>query len=191
MNYIIEYDNALEPTFCDSLIDFFNKSEKKKLGITLDGKDTHVKNTMDLHFSDEFDTDFLKNADKILFETTNMYIQTYLNDNIAFINLGTYTDSGYQIQFYKKGNGFYKYHCDEHINIKKNEYRILTYLYYLNDVEEGGETGFNGDKIMIKPKKGKLVIFPSSCLFPHRALTPISGDKYIITGWLYSIIPYN
>jgi Rps23 Pro-64 3,4-dihydroxylase Tpa1-like proline 4-hydroxylase len=189
MNYIVEYENALDSILCDQLIDFFNKSNKTSPGKTMSGVRLHIKNTIDLHLSKEMDNEFIRNADSIIFQTTNKYTEKYLFDNIHFINSSSYGDTGYQIQCYKKGEGFYEYHNDVHIDIDKFQYRILTYLYYLNDVEEGGETVFNGDKIKIKPKKGKMIIFPSCSLFPHKGLIPISNDKYILTGWLYGAIP--
>ena len=62
--------------------------------------------------------------------------------------------------------------------------RKLTFLWYINDVEEGGETEFFGNH-KIKPEAGKLILFPASWTFPHCGKMPISDDKYIITGWLW------
>ena len=70
--------------------------------------------------------------------------------------------------------------------IKKKTYRVLTYLFYLNDIDEGGETEFFGGDIKIIPKAGKLIIFPASWTFPHCGKMPISSNKYIITGWIYN-----
>ena len=52
-------------------------------------------------------------------------------------------------------------------------------------MDEGGETQF-WDNYKVKPQKGKLVLFPASWTYPHSGLMPISHDKYIITGWIYS-----
>ena len=70
------------------------------------------------------------------------------------------------------------------IDEKKKKYRVITFIWYLNNVEEGGETEFWKD-YNIKPTTGKLVLFPASWTFPHRGKMPISDDKYIITGWIY------
>lgn len=191
MNYIAEYENALDAKLCDDLIEFFKQSKNKKEGVTFGGLDKNIKNTLDLHFSCEQNNDFIQHADKILFDTTNKYIQEYLFEMNILDTGQTYSDKGYQIQCYTKNEGYYIYHNDELIDINKKEYRMLTYLYYLNDVEEGGETGFHNGKIKIKPKKGKLVLFPASWLFPHCGMMPISDDKYIITGWFYSTIKYK
>ena len=63
--------------------------------------------------------------------------------------------------------------------------RIITFLWYLNTVEEGGETEFFNGRISIKPEKGKLLLFPSTWTYIHRGNMPISNDKYILTGWIY------
>jgi hypothetical protein len=57
-------------------------------------------------------------------------------------------------------------------------------MWYLNDVHEGGETEFFGS-YLIKAEIGKMIIFPSDWMFPHCGKTPISNDKYVLTGWLY------
>ena len=93
----------------------------------------------------------------------------------------------FMVQRYLKNEGKYIYHNDFTIDVDKNEYRIMTYLFYLNDVEEGGETVFWNDH-KIKPEKGKLILFPACWTFPHCGRMPISSNKYIITGWIYQKI---
>jgi Rps23 Pro-64 3,4-dihydroxylase Tpa1-like proline 4-hydroxylase len=90
------------------------------------------------------------------------------------------------VQRYIQNEGKYVYHNDFHIDKKNNMYRQLTYVFYLNDVIEGGETEFFNGEISIKPQCGKLIIFPSSWTFPHCGKMPISSNKYIITGWMYN-----
>ena len=58
------------------------------------------------------------------------------------------------------------------------------YLFYLNDVNEGGETEFLHCGVSLKPVKGTLVYFPTNFPFVHRGNVPISSDKYIVTGWM-------
>ena len=61
--------------------------------------------------------------------------------------------------------------------------RTISWLAYLNDVEEGGETEFLYQKARFKPKKGTLVIWPAGFTHVHRGNPPYSNEKYIITGW--------
>jgi hypothetical protein len=53
----------------------------------------------------------------------------------------------------------------------------------LNDVYEGGETEFV-DGTLIKPERGKLIIFPAYWNYHHQGRPPISNTKYIVTGWI-------
>jgi hypothetical protein len=107
----------------------------------------------------------------------SLYLDTYkaqldYNDHDGFI-----------VQKYTKQKGKYVYHDDFAINWEKKRYRHFTYLWYLNTVDEGGETEFWGTHT-IKPEAGKLILFPASWTFPHTGKIPLSHDKYIITGWV-------
>lgn len=66
--------------------------------------------------------------------------------------------------------------------------RYLVIFYYLNDVEEGGETVFNvGDDsfVQVKPKRGRIVMFPPTWMFPHIGTKPVSNSKYIVSTYLH------
>ena len=57
-------------------------------------------------------------------------------------------------------------------------------MFYLNDVQEGGETEFYYQDLSIKPRKGTMVIAPAYFTHTHRGNVPISNDKYILTSWV-------
>lgn len=63
-------------------------------------------------------------------------------------------------------------------------HRVVFWLYYLNDVERGGETEFYFQKLKMQPRKGTVVIAPAGFTHTHRGNIPLSGDKYITTSWL-------
>ena len=62
--------------------------------------------------------------------------------------------------------------------------RTWTTMIYLNDVEEGGETEFLHFSKRIKPKTGRIVIWPAGFPYVHRGNPPLSGVKYILTSWM-------
>jgi hypothetical protein len=62
--------------------------------------------------------------------------------------------------------------------------RVLVWMIYLNDVKDGGETEFLYQSMRVSPKKGTLVIWPAGFTHLHRGNPPLSGEKYIMTGWL-------
>ena len=67
--------------------------------------------------------------------------------------------------------------------------RVLTYIIYLNDIEEGGETELLHKRVRIKPKTGRIVIFPAGFPYVHRGNPPLTGVKYILTSWINTNYP--
>jgi len=64
------------------------------------------------------------------------------------------------------------------------EKRAFVFSIYLNDVEEGGETEFLHFSKRVKPKKGRIVIWPAAFPYVHRGNPPLSGEKYLLTSWI-------
>ena len=62
--------------------------------------------------------------------------------------------------------------------------RFLIFYWYLNDVDEGGETLFDNLNYEVKPKAGRLVMFPPYWMYPHTGRRPISNSKYLLSSQL-------
>lgn len=75
------------------------------------------------------------------------------------------------------------------INHVANRYLVL--LWYLNDVEQGGETRFPQLDVAIPARAGRLLMFPPYWMYQHEGMPPVSGDKYIISTYLLFIDPSN
>jgi hypothetical protein len=195
-NYIYINQNSLSDELCNDIIDIFNKSNPAP-GCTAGGVNKQVKDTNDIQtFGDQWN-----NINTVLMNEMEYNLRQYVErfhceDYKSINNNSTTRDfkvlessdvhylSKFMVQKYEKNKGRYVYHNDFSLE-NTNNFRIITYLWYLNDVVEGGETVFNG-KYKIKPRRGTLVLFPASWTFPHCGKMPISSDKYIITGWMYS-----
>jgi len=80
-----------------------------------------------------------------------------------------------------KGGGYHIWHFEA--MTQQTSDRVLAWTIYLNDVEEGGETEFLYQSKRVKSKKGEICIFPANYLYTHRGNPPLSGNKYIVTGW--------
>jgi len=110
----------------------------------------------------------------------------------------------FQIIHYNE-NEEYKYHYDAYNknDIEKYEMftkergnRLRTVLVYLNDVEEGGGTGFNNlseynNTVIVEPKMGKMVVFNNvnddgslNIKSRHAGLPVIKGEKWAFNLWL-------
>lgn len=90
-------------------------------------------------------------------------------------------------QKYEVGSGGYPYWHSENYPQKGSVdalHRNLLFMFYLNDVETGGETEFYYQNEVIQPKAGRMVIAPSGFTHTHRGNVPKSNDKYILTSWV-------
>jgi len=192
MELIKIYDNVLESSFCNNIIEKFNTSKHQYKGTTGAGYNKDIKLTTDLAISRLTEDPEWLNIDNIINEKLNKYLIKYTNDikslnkQYAFSNM-VFQDTGFLMQKYNKNEGFFSYHTDTDSFYENNctYQRHIVYLFYINDVNEGGETIIWND-VKIKPKCGRLLLFPSTWCYPHSGSMPISDNKYIITGWLYN-----
>jgi hypothetical protein len=84
----------------------------------------------------------------------------------------TLPTEGYHVWHIEHGKGF------------DNEPRAFVFSIYLNDVEDGGETEFLHFSKRVKPKTGRIVIWPAGFPYVHRGNPPLSGETYILTSWM-------
>ena len=198
MDFVYVNENSLSRELCEDIIEYYHKDYSKGYkGSTFSGINNHIKDTWDLNIG-IIDTEYWKKIHKLLSEELELNLQKYINnlnddnikndnpniDDFKILTNVKLKPECFQIQKYDKNKGKYVYHIDESIDYGKNRYRVITYLWYLNDVIQGGETEFFS-KVRIKPESGKLILFPSTWTYPHCSKVPISNDKYIITGWVY------
>lgn len=180
---------SLSPELCHDMIDLFEHSSKRYDGVTAGGMNKNIKDTTDLVITDGGSqwSRINKVLSKELNNNVKEYVKKYnciINDTYHIFGTNYLSTESMQLQKYNKNVGKYVYHQDYSCDWKNKKMRQLTFMWYLNDVEEGGQTEF-WSKYHIKPAAGKLVLFPANWTFPHRANVPISNDKYIVTGWLW------
>lgn len=63
--------------------------------------------------------------------------------------------------------------------------RQISVIAYLNDVEQGGETIFPKLGVTVPPKAGRLLLFPSAFTHMHKAMAPVSNDKFCVVTWMH------
>lgn len=108
-------------------------------------------------------------------------------DKVGDIIASLYRSGTINIQQYEQTIGGYPHWHSEHFPQTQSSdslHRVLLYMYYLNDVYEGGETEFFYQKKSIQPKAGTMVIAPAGFTHTHRGNAPVSTDKYIATSWV-------
>jgi len=183
---IYTFDDFLTPEDCQLLMKESDKTLRPstvsnvKDDVVL-SKDRTSK-TADLHY---FNSPYLNQID---------------NKITSFMGLNPFTGEIMQTQKYEPGQ-YYKAHTD-YFHPLTREYktytewmgqRTWTFMLYLNDVQEGGETYFKHLKLKIKPKQGMAVFWNNlyknglpNLKTLHEACPPISGNKYVITKWFRS-----
>jgi hypothetical protein len=182
--------NSLTREFCNHVIDKFKTSEHRRKGITGGGYSPDTKLSIDMSLSDannwgEED----KILSEVLFGAVKRYSE-YLNCILpgmgsALCSDGVY-DTGYQLQETKPYE-FYTWHhdfCSGNVDETTTTNRIVTFLWYLNDVKENGYTEFVGGT-RVQPECGKLMLFPATWTYQHRGYPPKREVKYICTGWIW------
>ena len=182
-------DHDLEPDICKQVIDKFENEDRKKLGMFGNNiTDTSIKTSIDYHI--RYGITKWEPERKIFYDALHVDIQQYVAHLKSFLPEGkmsiskNITDSGYQIQRTDPG-GFYTWHHDCHA-CPSMGVRLFTYIWYLNDVKRGGYTEF-ASGIKVKPKQGRVLMFPATWDYIHRGYPPKDEIKYIVTGWVYDM----
>ena len=89
-----------------------------------------------------------------------------------------------RIKKYDVGDEF-----DRHVDVAdyRSAKRWLACQVYLNDNFKGGETKFDIHDTIIKPKTGRVLVFPPLWTYPHAGLPVVEGKKYILTTYFHYV----
>lgn len=171
-NFIRAYDGVLDDFFIDELIQY------------IDTKQQYFRKRTNKRVTDcqiplePFFKDLSHQIDSKVIAMLERYFKDFpiLNsEDVDWISGST---------FLQKTNPTEGYHTFHYENSGWDEQtRSLSWMIYLNTVEEGGETEFLYQQLRVKPKKNLGLIWPGSFTHIHRGLPPINETKYILTGW--------
>lgn len=176
-DFIGIYENAFTEEECDDTIKLFNKYDKFKY--TYKRGDNFVNDTsadvVELDWSPGFIYSFHSRFYDYLYPLYN-------NQYASLQSLIKHKSKQIKIQKTLPSQGYHVWHCEVH-GADENQ-RVLSWILYLNDVEDGGETEFLYQSLRIKPKMGTFILFPAYFTHTHRGNPPLSGVKYVATGWI-------
>lgn len=122
----------------------------------------------------------------VLIDSGTQYVQKYMDDVQCRQNFPKRSAlEQFRVKKYEAGT---EDRFDTHVDVGDHETarRFLSVFWYLNDVEEGGETVFFDD-FTVKPKAGRMVIFPPLWLYPHSGKPAISNDKYLLSTYTHYV----
>ncbi len=179
-DHVVWFDDALERGFCAQLVESFEASANRQTrngrgvreGLEESGwTELNVSRLAD----DSFTGFFLHKIEEGL-ERYNarlrLTLPVPLRPNIEDLRIKRYRADG---------EDRFQPHFDS-IDAVANRY--LVFLWYLNDVAEGGETEFCDLGLKIAARAGRLLVFPPYWMFQHAGLPPRSNDKYILSTYL-------
>ena len=190
--WVVTFDDFLTDEECDMVI------EMSKGHFSASGLAGAIGTNLNYRRSESFSCDHnngclyrdaIKPIIKKMHELTNIDMRHSEDLTITHYNVG----------------GFYGRHHDYILeqtnprNWKNCGPRTFTFLVYLNDVEEGGETKFfhldlKSKSISVKPKRGRAIFWPNTFndapfekdeRTAHEALKVLKGEKYILQTWFY------
>lgn len=178
--FLFEKDRALPHGLCDDIIRRFEEAPDEqypgRIGQT-ENEDFSVKRSTDIYISGKPQW---KDVDAGLFGSLAAALAEFRRAFPYF--RGRFKDAGYGIQRTRAGE-FYHWHVDG--GSHSFSARQLVAIWYLNDVEDGGgETEFFVQRVCIRPRCGKLLLFPPFWTHEHRGRRLQRGVKYIATTWV-------
>ena len=182
--FIGVYENAFTKEYCEKIIKYFDEMQqagctlnRQREGASKTQKDDDAfygHNEINIQYSGQVFTELNTTFWKI-------YKEQYAPNFSVLIESGQHNNYSFKVQKTPVGGGYHIWHYES--DSRDKCHRLITWMIYLNDVEEGGETEFLYQHMRLKPKQGTLVIWPASFTHTHRGNPPLSNEKYIITGW--------
>lgn len=179
-DYIRVYNGALAPAFCSKLVSAFEQTVER-----------HVRNGRGvregLEGSAWTELDIGRLADEAFRGFFLSQIEEFLGRYNADVRLGIPVPFRPRIddlrmkRYRTGGDEQFEPHFD---SIDQVSARYLVFLWYLNDVAEGGETEFCDLGMKVAARAGRLLMFPPYWMFQHAGLPPRSNDKYILSTYL-------
>ena len=172
------------PALSDDLVTYFESNiAKQHIGVTGGGRNLSVKDRIDISIApnqlDVPGNEVFKLYIDSLFACYKDYLVQwpFLAEIAQNLEMGSFNLGRYQ-----RGQHFQKMHT-ERAGLG-SLHRVLVWMTYLNDVDEGGETCFSHYGLKIKPRKGLTLIWPAEWTHAHKGNVLLGESKYMITGWL-------
>lgn len=181
VDFCKSFSKALDDQACDDLIKLFKEHPEHQDRVQRDGRPNFTQ------------FNFTKNKE------LNPDLHEHLIE-CSHVAIDAYKKTISETEFWPKKYGFEVFRMKHYNNDGIDEFtphvdasntgsmrRFLAFFWYLNDVEEGGETVFFNQGIKVIPEKGKIFMFPPLWTFPHRGMAPISNEKFLLSSYLHFI----
>jgi hypothetical protein len=180
------YNKAISEQTCDSAIEALEKN--LGVGLSYNWQPAIVTESNEPLLEARFCVDFKVGQKNLGERDSNNSVLYDMHESIfqsiypCALDYGSYWGVG--INYFEAFN-FVKYESPgHHFNIHADHgpayVTTVSIVAYLNDDYEGGELFFPRFDLTIKPKKGDVVLFPSTFIYEHSSQPMISGTKYSV-----------
>lgn len=183
-DYIRVYHDVIPIQFCRDLIVKFDEHPNVIEGAVNTEKGDHIKDIRsctELNVSHQED---LKNHHNYLTQIGQVALAKYRTDVKHAILPERYGLEAFRMKKYAPER---EDHFSLHVDVADyaSARRFVAFFWYLNDVEQGGETYFPDMNINVRPRAGSLLMFPPLWMYPHVGQKPISNNKYIVGSYAH------
>lgn len=182
-DYIKVYENAIPTELCDVLVQRLDESpDTHRHNDTTDTTPPRQIRTCTELVISKYEA--FKDVQAVMMKVSELSVGKYQSE----IPVRTFPKEigceSYRLQKYAPGD-HYEYHVD--VNDYASARRFVNLVWFLNDVEQGGEYFFPHPNIRIRPIKSRLVVFPSTWIYPYSIGAPVSNPSYTISTFLHYI----
>jgi len=184
-DFIGVFDDAISVDHCNAFIDIYKDLDLKGLAGSRQQLDNapRGKKDGDQIFNLDIPGHIFGSISHSFIDIFNQQIYaTYIDKYHTLQDMDPHGVFNFKMQKIDIGQGYHIWHHEN--GSKINSSRFLTFILYLNDVAEGGETEFLFYPRRVQPKAGRLLLFPGAFTHSHRGNPPLSNTKYIINGWI-------
>jgi len=186
-NFIGVYDNYITKDECDKAIKLYEDQDKfnKTVNRIASEKTSILQKQDQQYFANSNNVDVWWEDLKSMIFNFEIAFKHY-SENTGALDAydgGPFNFTSLKIQKTLPTEGYHTWHIEHHKGYH-NEARAFAYSVYLNNVEEGGETEFLHFSKRVKPKTGRIVIWPAAFPYVHRGNPPLKKEKYILTSWM-------
>ena len=176
-NFVSIYQNAISSDDCKIIIDDINYS--RLLPGTMGGVvNTEMKDSLvsPRYFKDN------SPASLIIGNSLESCKEDYVKQHPQLNKIHDWNvDDAYNLQKYNPGQGYHISHCENAGGLSLM--RVLSWMIYLNTVNDEGETSFDNYNMKTSAVEGSLLIWPAYWTHFHHGIMSSTETKYIATGW--------